>query len=57
MEKSPRLYSELMELCGQPGQWHDVRHLQTLTWMVVGLIEAECVNLTAWVPFVQGRAQ
>jgi len=25
--------------------------------MVVGLIEAGCVNLTAWVPFVQGRAR
>jgi hypothetical protein len=57
MEKSPRLYSELLELCGQPGQWRDVRHVQTLAWMVGGLIQAECVNLTAWVPFVQGRAQ
>jgi hypothetical protein len=25
--------------------------------MVVGLIHAECVKLTAWVPFVHGRAQ
>jgi hypothetical protein len=25
--------------------------------MVVGLIQAECVKLTAWIPFVQGRAQ
>ena len=57
MEKTPRLYSELVELCGQPGQWRDVRHLQTLAWMVVGLIQAECVKLTAWVPFVQGRAR
>jgi Transposase DDE domain len=57
MENSPRLYSELMELCGQPGQWRDVRHVQTLAWMVVGLIHAECVKLTAWVPFVHGRAQ
>jgi hypothetical protein len=57
MEKSPRLYSELLELCGQPGQWRDVRHLQTLAWMVVGLIQAECVKLPAWIPFVQGRAQ
>ena len=57
MEKTPRLYSELIELCGQPGQWRDVRHLQTLAWMVVGLIQAESVKLTAWVPFVQGRAQ
>jgi hypothetical protein len=57
MEKSPRLYSELVRLCGQPGQWRDVRHVQTLAWMVVGLIQAECVKLTAWIPFVQGRAQ
>lgn len=57
MENSPRLYSELMALCGQPGQWRDVRHVQTLAWMVVGLIQAGCVKLTAWVPFVQGRAQ
>jgi Transposase DDE domain len=57
MEKPPRLYSELVALCGQPGQWRDVRHVQTLAWMVVGLIQAECVKLTAWVPFVQGRAR
>ena len=57
MEKSPRLYSELVALCGQPGQWCDVRHVQTFAWMVGGLIQAQCVNLTAWVPFVQGRAQ
>jgi hypothetical protein len=57
MENSPRLYSELATLWGQAGQWRDVRHLQTLAWMVVGLIQAECVQLTAWIPFVHGRAQ
>jgi hypothetical protein len=57
MEKTPRLYSELVELFGQPGQWRDVRHLQTLAWMVVGLIQSSCVNLPAWVPFVNGRAR
>jgi hypothetical protein len=57
MENPPRLYSELVALCGQPGQWRDARHLQTMAWMVVGLIQAECVKLTAWLPFVQGRAQ
>ena len=57
MANPPRLYSELVELGGQPGQWRDVRHLQTLVWMVVGLIQAECVKLTAWVPFGQGRAR
>ena len=57
MEKSPRLYSELGALGGQPGPWGDVRHLQTFAWRVVGLIQAESVKLTAWVPFVQGRAR
>lgn len=52
-----RLYSELVALCGQPGQWRDVRHLQTLAWMVGGVIQTECVKLTAWGPFVQGRAR
>jgi hypothetical protein len=46
-----------MALCGQPGQWRDLRHLQTLAWMVVGLIQAECVNMTTWIPFVHGRAR
>ena len=57
MENPPRLYSELLALCGQPGQWQDVRHVQTLAWMVVGRIQAESVKLTAGVPFVQGRAR
>ena len=57
MEKTPRLSSELVELCGQPGQWRDVRHVQTLAWMVEGLIQTGCVKLTAWVPFVHGRAR
>ena len=57
MEKTPRLYSELVELFGQPGQWRDLRHLQTVAWMVVGLIQAGCVSLPRWVPFVHGRAR
>jgi hypothetical protein len=57
MEKTPRLYNELVELLGQPEQWRDRRHLQTLVWMVVGLIQTSCVSLTAWVPFVTGRAR
>ncbi len=57
MENTPRLYSGLVELLGQAGQWRDVRHLYTLAWMVVGLIQAGGVSLTAWVPFVTGRAR
>jgi hypothetical protein len=57
MENTPRLYCELVELVGQHGQWRDARHLYTLIWMVVGLIHSGCVSLTAWVPFVRGRAR
>ena len=57
MENTPRLYSELVALVGQPGQWRDVRHLYTLVWMVVGLIQSGGVSLTAWIPFVSGRAR
>jgi Transposase DDE domain len=56
MENTPRLYCELVALVGQPGQWQDVRHLKTFTWMVVGLLQAGCVSLPAWVPFVSSRA-
>jgi hypothetical protein len=34
-----------------------VRHLHTLAWMVVGLIQAGWVKLTAWVPCVSSRAR
>jgi hypothetical protein len=57
MENTPRLYCELVALLGQHGTWRDVRYLYTLAWMVVGLIQAGCVSLTAWVPFVTGRAR
>lgn len=57
MEKSPRLYSELLAVLGQAGKWCDLRHVQTLAWMVVGLIETGEISLPAWVPFVRGRAQ
>jgi hypothetical protein len=57
MENTPRLYGELVELLGQSGQWRDKRHLYTLVWMVVGLIHAGEVSMTAWVPFVTSRAR
>jgi len=56
-ENSPRLSSELVALCGQAGQWRAVRQVQTRAWMVVGLIQAGWINLTAGVPFVHGRAR
>lgn len=57
MENTPRLYDTLISILRQCRQWLDIRHLKTLTWMVVGLLESEKVRLTAWVPFVRSRAQ
>jgi hypothetical protein len=57
MENTPRLYCELVALMGQHRQWRDRRHLQTFIWMMVGLIHAGGVSLTAWVPFVTSRAR
>ena len=57
MEASPRLYCELLALLGQHSSWRDIRHLYTLLWMVVGLIQSGCVSLTAWVPYVTSRAR
>lgn len=57
MENTPRLYCELVALLGQHSSWRDIRHLYTLSWMVVGLIQAGCVSLTAWIPYVHSRAR
>ncbi len=56
MENVPRLYATLLALL-KDCPWRDVRHLQTFTWMLVGLLEARTVNLDAWVPYVVSRAQ
>jgi hypothetical protein len=56
-ENPPRRYCELVALRGQPRQWQDLRHLQTFSWMVGGLIPAGGVRLRAWGPFVSGRAR
>jgi hypothetical protein len=33
----------------------DLRHLKTLTWLVVLLMQAGKISLTAWTPYVHGR--
>lgn len=43
--KTSRLYNQLQTLLGQSSAWADQRHLQTLIWMVIGVILAECINL------------
>ena len=46
--KTSHLYNQLQTLLDQSAAWADQRHLQTLIWMVIGVIFAECINLPKW---------
>jgi hypothetical protein len=56
MESTPRLYDTLVDVLSQHANWVDRRHLKTLAWIMVGLIQASMVSLTAWAPYVHSRA-
>jgi len=56
MESTPRLYDTLVHILSQHQNWLDCRHLKTLAWMMVGLIQSGKISLTAWVPYVHSRA-
>jgi hypothetical protein len=57
MENTPRLYDTLVLVLSQHAQWVDQRHLKTLAWMMVGLIQSSWISLSAWAPSVVSRAQ
>jgi hypothetical protein len=54
--RTSRLYHQLCDLLGQSSPWADQRHLQTLIWMVIGVICSECISLTKWGVYVRSRA-
>lgn len=56
MEDTPRLYDTLVRVLRQHRKWLDIRHLKTLAWMMVGLIQSGSISLDAWVPYVHSRA-
>ena len=56
MKDTLGLYDTLVQVLRQHKKWLDVRHAKTLAWMIVGLIESGMIGLTAWTPYVQGRA-
>ncbi len=56
MESTPRLYHTLVKVLSQHRKWLDVRHLKTLGWMMVGLIQSGTISLDAWAPYVHSRA-
>jgi hypothetical protein len=57
MENTPHLYDTLVYVLSQHPKWLDRRHLQTLAWMMVGLMQSGWISLTAWAPYAVGRAR
>ena len=57
MKITSPLYHPLFNLLGQSKAWADLRHLQALCWMVIGLICSGCINLTCWSSYSESRAK
>jgi hypothetical protein len=58
MTPTSRLYDALSSYLSQRQiQWRDARHLQTLCWMVIGMIQSQNVHLNGFGVYVEGRAQ
>lgn len=57
MPPTSRLYDALKQFVSQSQQqWQDARHLQTLCWMMVGLIHSQNVHLSGFGVYVHSRA-
>lgn len=56
MKSSSNVYDTLIQILGQHKHWLDKRHLYTLTWMIVGLIESKTISLPEWATYVNSRA-
>ena len=56
MGSTPRLSHTLVYVFSHPHNWVDRRHLKTLAWMSVGLMQSGKISLTAWTPDVHSRA-
>lgn len=49
------LYSSLFEQL-KSSKWQDLRHCQTLVWMVIGLVSSGCISLSSWADYGHSRA-
>ena len=45
MENTPRLNNTLFAVLSQHRNWLDLRHLKTLAWMMVGLLQSHTLGL------------
>lgn len=57
MASTSRLYDALHQFVSQSAtQWQDARHLQTLCWIMVGMIHSQNVHLSSFGVYVHSRA-
>ncbi|MBF2002932.1 MAG: hypothetical protein IGS38_19680 [Synechococcales cyanobacterium M58_A2018_015] len=57
MTSTSRLYDAMNDFLSQCDiQWRDLRHLKTLCWMMVGIIESQNVHLNGFGVYIQSRA-
>lgn len=58
MSPTSRLYDALLRYLSQCEiEWQDKRHLQTLCWMIIGIIQSQNVHLNGFGVYVKSRAQ
>lgn len=58
MTPTSRLYDALNEYLRQCEiEWRDMRHLKTLCWMMIGMIQSQNVHLNGFGVYVKSRAQ
>jgi hypothetical protein len=58
MAPTSRVHDALKEFLRQCDiKWQDARHLQTLSWMIIGMIESQNVHLNGFGVYVTSRAQ
>lgn len=58
MATTSRLYNALNDFLRQCNiQWRDARHLQTLCWMMIGMMQSQNVHLNGFGVYVVSRAQ
>jgi len=57
MKIKSRLYNTMIKILSQHKKWLDIRHMFTLVWMVVGVIRSGKISMTAWISYVEGKAQ
>lgn len=58
MQPTSRLHHALCQFLSQPSlSWADKRHLQTICWMMVGIIQSQNVHLNGFGVYVISRAK